>query len=66
MSVSGTFLINGEDYGSTVNAVDFVANGQQLYITYIDASGNLKCRQTSIMNNVDGSVPIVMSGCTVS
>lgn len=66
MPVSGTFLINGEDYGTSVNAVDLNANGQQLYITYVDASGNLKCRQTSIMPDVGGSTPVVMSGCTVS
>jgi hypothetical protein len=66
MSVSGTFLIDGEDYGTDVEAVNLIANGQQIYVVYIDASGNLKCRQTSTTNNVDGSVPIIMSGCSVS
>ena len=64
--IAGTLLVENADYGQSVSAVDVTANGGQIYITYVDASGNLKATTTSLVSNVDGSVRVAMSGCTIS
>lgn len=65
MSLSGTMLILGEDYGSVVDVVDVDINGQTIYIAYV-SNGKLKVKADSIVQNVNGTLPILMSGCTVS
>jgi len=64
--VVGTLNIPGEDDQTTVSAVDIDANGQTVLITYVDSSGNLKVKGTSITQNVDGSLPVPMSGCSIT
>ena len=65
-TIAGTLLIKNADYLTAVSAVDVTANGQQIYVTYIDADGNLKASSTSLVQNNDGSVPAAMSGCSIS
>ena len=64
-TITGTLLVQNADYGLSVSAVDVNANGGQLYITYIDASGNLKATTTSFIRNEDGSASVAMSGCVI-
>lgn len=64
--IAGTLLVPGPDYGASVSATNVEANGQTVYITYVDASGNLKVGVTSLVQNVDQSIRVAMSGCTVS
>jgi len=64
-TITGTLLIEGEDYQTAVSAVDVQANGSQIYVVYIDASGNLKAGTKSLVQNVDQTLPAAMSGCTI-
>ena len=64
--ITGKILVQGQDYDTSVSATDVHGYGSTVYVTYIDASGNLKVRATSTVQNVDGTFPIIMSGCSVS
>ena len=64
-TITGTLLIEGEDYQTAVSAIDVQANGSQIYVVYIDASGNLKAGTKSLVQNVDQTLPAAMSGCTI-
>ena len=64
-TITGTLLIPNADYMTAVSAVDVTANGQQIYVTYVDASGNLKSTSVSFVQNPDGSAPAAMSGCAI-
>jgi len=64
-TIVGTLLIPNADYLESVSAVDVQSNGQTIYVTYIDSDGNLKAGSTSFVQNVDGSVPSAMSGCSI-
>ena len=61
--VTGTLLIQNEDYNTSVSAMDMSVNGSQFAIAYIDSSGNLKTAVTS-PSTVDG-VNTAMSGCNI-
>jgi len=65
MALSGTMNIPGEDFGASVDVVDIDVNGSTVYVTYV-VSGNLKVKAYTTVQNVDGTLPIIMSGCTVS
>lgn len=65
-TVVGTLLIQGEDYLTTVSAVDFDVNGQTLYVTYVNGDGDTKAKSMSIIQNVDGTLPVAISGCSIS
>jgi hypothetical protein len=65
MALSGTMLIPGEDYGLGVDVVDVDVNGSTIYISYI-SNGNLKVKAYSTVQNVDRTLPIFMSGCSLS
>ena len=62
--VVGTLLVQNSDYMQTVSAVDINANGQQIYISYVTADGNLRATSTSLVIGPDG-IPSAMSGCTI-
>jgi len=63
--VTGTLLIQNADYLQPISAVSIETNGQTVYITYLDANGNLKTSTNCTTHNVDGSVPAAMSGCNI-
>jgi hypothetical protein len=65
-TIVGTLTITGPDNLTTVSAVDLDVNGQCIYITYLDSSGNLKTAVGSIVQNVDGTRRVSMSGCSIS
>ena len=64
--ITGELLVDGPDYNTSVTATDVTANGQSVYITYVDAAGNLKVAVTTLVQNVDQTIRVAMSGCTVS
>ncbi|MFW6247182.1 MAG: hypothetical protein ACOC22_03370, partial [bacterium] len=63
--ISGILTLQGENYQTSVSATDFKANGSNLYITYIDQNGNLKVRNMCTIRNIDGTLPISLSGCSL-
>jgi hypothetical protein len=65
MAIEGVLNIPNEDYGTTVSAVDVNLNGSQIGVVYIDGSGNLKAGSMSCVQNADGTLTPVMTGCTV-
>jgi hypothetical protein len=62
--VVGTLLIQNADYLTTVSAVDVTLNGSQIELSYVKA-GLLKAGSISCVNNPDGTLPSIMSGCTI-
>ena len=64
MYVTGTILATNSDYLTSVSAVNMEVNGQMVYITYIDSSGNLKAASKSFVTDANG-LPIIMSGCSI-
>lgn len=66
MQISGHLLVpNNPDFNTSVTAVNCEANGQTLYVVYVDSNGSLKAGSISFIPNIDGSLPRVMSGCTI-
>jgi len=65
-TIIGTLLIPSADYMTTVSAVDVHLNGQSIELTYIDSTGKLKAGSISCVQNPDGSLPAIMSDCTIS
>ena len=63
--VKGKLLVSGPDYNTSVSAVNLEVNGQNFYVAYIDSTSNLKASYISIIPNIDGTLPILMSGCSI-
>ena len=64
MYVTGTLLIQHQDYMQAVSAVDFDVTGQMIYVTYIDSNGNLRAASKSFIQAGAG-VENIMSGCSI-
>lgn len=65
MYVTGTLLVNNSDYLQSVSAVDMYANGGTVFITYLDSNGRLKAGGQSLVQDTNGNVPTIMSGCDI-
>jgi len=61
---TATLNFPGEDNGTSVDVYDVSVNGSTVYIAYVDASGNLKVRATSTVQDVAGTLPVIMTSAT--